>query len=265
MWTERCIRLSPCIYGCQGVRKQAPRSRGTAARGDPPCKPSMRSPPQRSAVRDARWHEHGQQPWPMQTLRLWLPLSQPLRPLPRSIRMPEAYAGTVPDSEGGSIACFPPLAPDEEGTILRSQRHRVSQDDRERMAASSQRCGSCYLTFVMCTLDFVLYSQARELHDRAQLGAALCLCHPLLALQRHFSVLIKFTHVESRFCARKRREKVAFDAPVNPCVRSVCSRSVAVGLNGLKKALSVSTSARYSAWKINTLCVVWQHPFRTLS
>jgi hypothetical protein len=52
----------------------------------------------------------------------------------------------------------------------------------------------------------------------------------LLPLQRHFSALTKFAHVESRFCGRKGRGKAAFDVPVNPCVRSVCSRSVAVGL-----------------------------------
>src|SRR5262249_19416019 len=42
-------------------------------------------------------------------------------------------------------------------------------------------------------------------------------------------------HVESRFCDRKRRGKAALDVPVNPCVRSVCSRSVAVGLLCLKE------------------------------
>src|SRR6266568_4102600 len=51
-----------------------------------------------------------------------------------------------------------------------------------------------------------------------------------LALQRHFNALTKFAHVESRFCGRKRRGKAAFDVPLNPCSRSVCSRSVAVGL-----------------------------------
>jgi hypothetical protein len=51
-----------------------------------------------------------------------------------------------------------------------------------------------------------------------------------LALQRHFSVLTKFAHVELRVCGRKGRGKTSFDVPVNPCVRSICSRSVAVGL-----------------------------------
>src|SRR5947209_15946811 len=46
----------------------------------------------------------------------------------------------------------------------------------------------------------------------------------LLALQRHFNALTKFAHVESRFCGRKRRGKAALDVPINPCVRSVCSR-----------------------------------------
>ena len=52
-----------------------------------------------------------------------------------------------------------------------------------------------------------------------------------LTLQRHLSVLTKSTHVESRFCGRSRQVKAAFCTPVNPCVRSVCSRSVVVGLN----------------------------------
>src|SRR5499427_808698 len=51
-----------------------------------------------------------------------------------------------------------------------------------------------------------------------------------ITLQRHFSAMTKFAHVESRFCGHRRRGKVAFDVPVNPCVRSACSRSVAVGL-----------------------------------
>jgi len=51
-----------------------------------------------------------------------------------------------------------------------------------------------------------------------------------IALQRHLSVLTKSTHVESRFCGRSRQVKAAFCTPVNPCVRSVCSRSVVVGL-----------------------------------
>src|SRR4029450_8557234 len=51
-----------------------------------------------------------------------------------------------------------------------------------------------------------------------------------LTLQRHFSASAKFSHVESRFYGCERRGKAAFDTPINPCVRSVCSRSVAVGL-----------------------------------
>src|SRR5215471_14282456 len=53
-----------------------------------------------------------------------------------------------------------------------------------------------------------------------------------LPLQRHFSALPKFAHVESRFCGRKRREKALFDVPINPCVRDTCSKSVAVRLLG---------------------------------
>src|SRR5712692_4925233 len=55
-----------------------------------------------------------------------------------------------------------------------------------------------------------------------------------IALQRHLSVLTKSTHVESRFCGRSRQVKAAFCTPVNPCVRSVCSRSVVVGLMALE-------------------------------
>jgi len=51
-----------------------------------------------------------------------------------------------------------------------------------------------------------------------------------ITLQRHFSVLTKFAHVELRVCGRKGRGKTSFDVPVNPCVRSICSRSVAVGI-----------------------------------
>jgi len=36
--------------------------------------------------------------------------------------------------------------------------------------------------------------------------------HPL-ALQRHFRVLTKFTHVESRLSGHKRQKEVVFDAP----------------------------------------------------
>ena len=51
-----------------------------------------------------------------------------------------------------------------------------------------------------------------------------------LTLQRHFSALPKFAHVDSRFCGRKRRGAALFDVPINPCVRDACSKSVAVGL-----------------------------------
>src|SRR5215510_10490157 len=45
--------------------------------------------------------------------------------------------------------------------------------------------------------------------------------------------LLKFAPVESRFCSCKRRGKETFDTPINPCARSTCSRSVAVGLRYL--------------------------------
>src|SRR5262249_22523711 len=57
-----------------------------------------------------------------------------------------------------------------------------------------------------------------------------------------FSALPKFAHVESWFCGRKRRGKAALDILVNPCVKSVCSRSVAVGLmTGRSPAGTVGT------------------------
>src|SRR5262249_40688690 len=52
-----------------------------------------------------------------------------------------------------------------------------------------------------------------------------------LTLQRHLMALLKLAPVESRFCSCKRRGEETFDTPINPCARSTCSRSVAVGLN----------------------------------
>src|SRR5712691_7367644 len=52
----------------------------------------------------------------------------------------------------------------------------------------------------------------------------------LLSLQRHFSVLTKFAHVESQLSGRKRQREAVFCAPVNLCARRACSASVAVGL-----------------------------------
>src|SRR5215468_9722424 len=52
----------------------------------------------------------------------------------------------------------------------------------------------------------------------------------VLALQRHFRVLTKFTHVESQLSGRKRQREAVFYAPVNLCDRRPCSTSVAVGV-----------------------------------
>src|SRR5438876_7918455 len=52
-----------------------------------------------------------------------------------------------------------------------------------------------------------------------------------LTLQRHFRVLTKFAHVESRLSGRKRQRKVVFYTPINLCDRRPCSTSVAVGLS----------------------------------
>ena len=51
-----------------------------------------------------------------------------------------------------------------------------------------------------------------------------------LALQRHFRVLTKFAHVESRLSGRKRQREVVYYAPVNLCDRRPRSTSVSVGL-----------------------------------
>src|SRR2546427_13138970 len=51
-----------------------------------------------------------------------------------------------------------------------------------------------------------------------------------ITLQRHFRVLTKFAHVESRLSGRKRQRKVVFYTPINLCDRRPCSTSVAVGL-----------------------------------
>jgi hypothetical protein len=69
--------------------------------------------------------------------------------------------------------------------------------------------------------------------------------------------------VESRFCGCKRREKVVFDAPINPYVRSACFRNVAVGVNGVllgeAKDLSkvrdhrVTTRGRRRSWRLASL------------
>jgi hypothetical protein len=60
-----------------------------------------------------------------------------------------------------------------------------------------------------------------------------------LALQRHLIALLKFVPVESRFCSCKRRGKATFDTPINPCARSACSRSVAVGLEATARLYQV--------------------------
>ena len=75
-----------------------------------------------------------------------------------------------------------------------------------------------------------LQTRHRSGSDSVRISAPSGLHYLRIALQRHFSAMAKFAHVESRFCGHRRRGKAAFDVPVNPCVRSVCSRSVVVGL-----------------------------------
>jgi hypothetical protein len=57
-----------------------------------------------------------------------------------------------------------------------------------------------------------------------------------ITLQRHFRVLTKFVPVESWLYGRKGGGKAAFDVPVNPCIKSICSRSVAIGVIPRKTA-----------------------------
>ena len=52
-----------------------------------------------------------------------------------------------------------------------------------------------------------------------------------LSLQRHFRVLTKFAHVESRLFGHNRQKEVVLYVPVNLCDRRACSTSVAVGLS----------------------------------
>src|SRR5215467_13911231 len=66
-------------------------------------------------------------------------------------------------------------------------------------------------------------------------------CEDGVTLQRHFRVLTKFAHVESRLSGRKRQKEVVFYTPVILCDRRPCSTSVAVGLS-VKELLTATTS-----------------------
>src|SRR6266571_8439882 len=72
-------------------------------------------------------------------------------------------------------------------------------------------------------------------------------CHTLflmrLSLQRHFSRLTKFAHVESRLCSHKRPGKAVFYTSINLCVRKHVCRSVVVGLCGTGRRTRVVTCA----------------------
>src|SRR5215471_15342120 len=65
-----------------------------------------------------------------------------------------------------------------------------------------------------------------------------------IPLQRHLIALLKFAPVESRLCSCKRRGKATFETPINPCARSACSRSVAVGVYGPQKGQSHGRALR---------------------
>src|SRR5262249_13255601 len=56
----------------------------------------------------------------------------------------------------------------------------------------------------------------RRCLDSARLNPRCSMRWLFLSLQRHFSALPKFAHVESRFYGRKRQWKAVFDVPINP-------------------------------------------------
>src|SRR6266705_5546555 len=96
------------------------------------------------------------------------------------------------------------------------------------MVGHQLRCGEVF--DVGNPLGGVWLISARSVHDglpeEKKLGAA-------VSLQRHFRVLTKFAHVESRLSGRKRQREVVFYAPVNLCDRRACFASVAVGVSML--------------------------------
>ena len=90
--------------------------------------------------------------------------------------------------------------------------------------------------------------------------------HAALPLQRHFRVLTKFIHVESRLSGRQRPTEAVFYAPINLCDRSACSASVAVGLSFSKSVSSaadaiVATRARHTT----NMVIFIRFPFITES
>src|SRR5215831_3879952 len=72
-----------------------------------------------------------------------------------------------------------------------------------------------------------------------------------IALQRHFRVLTKFAHVESRLSGRQRPTEVVFYAPLNLCDRRACSASVAVGIR-----LQPITHYGCTFWSSSTVAVI---------
>src|SRR5262252_7591021 len=74
--------------------------------------------------------------------------------------------------------------------------------------------------------------------------------------------LLKLTPVESRFCSCKRRGQATFDTLINPCARSTCSRSVAVGSCRLKTSLYVRLVDYRESLACHTVAVPRCHPGR---
>jgi hypothetical protein len=86
-----------------------------------------------------------------------------------------------------------------------------------------------YLTGVFCSCYGSVLIESKTLFLSHTTVRPQNLRH-VLALQRHFGVLTKFTHVESRLSGCKRQREVVFYTSVNLCDKRACSASVAVGL-----------------------------------
>ena len=106
--------------------------------------------------------------------------------------------------------------------VFYDNNHEFRQETRDEQIIA-ERCKRLIENAIICW-NYLYLSEKLN-------NAAKAECKGLITLQRHFSALTKFAHVESRFCGRKRRGKAALEVPINPCAGSVRSRSVAVGLS----------------------------------
>src|SRR5262249_38487772 len=111
-------------------------------------------------------------------------------------------------------------------TQQREERHREGHNAdnnfkvsraRTRATLSSRVAGRYYGSPSKFPMTIDAYSMAKS-----------------ISLQRHFRVLTKFAHVESRLSGRKRQKEVVFYTPVILCDRRPCSTSVAVGISPVR-------------------------------